>query len=115
MKSDIGRWIAVVLMSFLMLSCSSIRARTATSDKEWTVYPGIQQDIKDTGRLFSGKSSEQDWGKGLITTILIVDLPFSAVFDTLVAPYDLYRMYAPRYSGEKSESHQENPQRDKVR
>ncbi len=115
MKSDIGRWIAVVFMSFLMLSCSSIRARTETSEKEWTVYPGIQQDIKDTGGLFSGKNSDPGWSKGLVTTILIVDLPFSAVFDTVVAPYDLYRIYAPKYSGEKTESHQENPQRDKVR
>jgi len=115
MKSDIGRWIAVVFMSFLMLSCSSIRARTETSDKEWTVYPGIQQDIKDTGGIFSGKSSDPDWVKGLITTILIVDLPFSAVFDTVVAPYDLYRIYASEHSGEKTVGDQENPQREKVR
>ncbi|HEY8037599.1 MAG TPA: YceK/YidQ family lipoprotein [Methylobacter sp.] len=98
-----------------MLSCSSIRARTEASDKEWTVYPGIQQDIKDTGRLFSGKSSDPGWVKGLITTILIVDLPLSVVFDTVAAPYDLYRIYAPKYSEEKTESHRENPQRDKVR
>jgi len=105
MKSDIGRWIVVVFMSYLMLGCSSIRARTETSDKEWTVYPGIQQDIKDTGGLFSGKSSDPGWVKGLVTTILIIDLPFSVVFDTVVAPYDLYRIYAPNYSAEKSESH----------
>lgn len=115
MKSDIGRWIVVVFMSFLMLGCSSIRARTETSDKEWTVYPGIQQDIKDTGGLFSGKSSDPGWVKGLVTTILIIDLPLTAVFDTIVAPYDLYRIYAPKDSGEKTESHQESPQRDKVR
>jgi uncharacterized protein YceK len=104
MKSDIGRWALVVFMSFLMLGCSSIRARTETNDKEWTVYPGIQQDIKETGKLFSGERLEPDWKKGLIATILIFDLPFSAVFDTVVVPYDLYRIYTPKHFGEARES-----------
>jgi uncharacterized protein YceK len=103
MKSNIGKWAAVVLMSFLMAGCSSIRARTEILDKKWSVYPGIQQDVKETDELFSGERSEPDWVKGLIATILIVDLPFSAIFDTLVMPYDLYRIYAPRYSGEARE------------
>ena len=64
MKNDIGRWALVVFMSFLMIGCSSIRARTETADKEWTVYPGIQLDVKDTGELFSGKNSEPYWIKG---------------------------------------------------
>lgn len=109
MKSDIGRWIVLVFMSFLISSCSSIRARTDTSDKEWTVYPGIRQDIKDTGGVFSGKSSDPGWVKGLITTILIVDLPFSAAFDTIVMPYDLYRIYVPKNAGEKTASDRDNP------
>ena len=104
MKLAIGRWAVVVLMSFLMLGCSSIRARTKTPDKEWTVYPGIRQGIKDTSELFSDKSSNPDWIKGVIATILIVDLPFSVVFDTVVVPYDLYRIYTPKYSGEARES-----------
>ena len=104
MKYDIGKWAVVVFISFLMFGCSSIRARTETPDKEWTVYPGIQQDVKKTGELFSGERSEPDWVKGLIVTILIFDLPFSAVFDTLVAPYDLYRIYTPKHSGAVRES-----------
>jgi uncharacterized protein YceK len=104
MKSNIGIWAVVVLMSFLMFGCSSIRARTETPDKDWTVYPGIQQDVKETGELFSGERSEPDWVKGLITAILIADLPFSAVFDTVVVPYDLYRIYIPKYFGEANES-----------
>ena len=103
MKSDIGIWAVVVLMSFLMVGCSSIRARTETPDKEWIVYPGIQLDIKETGKLFSNERSEPDWIKGVIATILIADLPFSAVFDTFVAPYDLYKIYTPKYSGEANE------------
>jgi len=98
-----------------MLGCSSMRARTETSDKEWTVYPGIRQDIKDTGGIFSDKSSNPTWIKGLVTTILIVDLPFSVVFDTVIASCDLYLIYALKYSGEKTESHREKPQRDKMR
>ena len=100
MKFDIGRWAVVVFMSFLMFGCSSIRARTETPDKEWTAYPGIHLDVKETGELFGGKRSEPDWIKGLIATTLIVDLPFSAVFDTIVVPYDLYRVYTPKYSRE---------------
>ena len=111
MKSDIGIWAVIVLTSFLMFGCSSIRARTDTHDKEWTVYPGIQLDVNETGELFSGKRSEPDWVKGLIATILIVDLPFSTVFDTLVAPYDLYRIYIPKYLGEVSESSKQAPTR----
>jgi uncharacterized protein YceK len=98
MKSYVGRWAVVVLMSFLLFGCSSIRARTETPSQEWTVYPGIQQDVKETDELFSGKRSEPDWIKGVIASILIVDLPFSAVFDTLVMPYDLYRIYTPNKS-----------------
>lgn len=104
MKSNIGIWAVVILMSFLMFGCSSIRARTETSDKEWTVYPGIKLDVKETGEQFSGESSESDWIKGLIAAILIADLPFSAIFDTVVAPYDLYRIYTPECFGEAGES-----------
>ena len=104
MKSDIGIWAVVVLMCLLMFGCSSIRARTETPDKEWTVYPGIQLDVKETGELFSNERSEPDWIKGVIATLLIADLPFSAVFDTIVSPYDLYKIYTPKRSGEASES-----------
>jgi uncharacterized protein YceK len=113
MKLDIGRWAVVVLMSLLMLGCTSIRARTETSDKKWTVYPGIRLDVKDTGGLFSDKSSDPDWIKGVMATIFIVDLPFSAVFDTVVVPYDLYRIHTQKNSGEARESSRQ-PQRDKA-
>lgn len=109
MKSDIGRWIEAVLLSFLVSGCSSIRARTETPDKEWTVYPGIQRDVKDTGELFSGKSSDPVWAKGMVATMLVIDLPFSAVFDTVVAPYDLYRIYAPKDTDERNAGHRDHP------
>jgi uncharacterized protein YceK len=109
MKSDIGRWIEVVLLSFLVSGCSSIRARTETSDKDWTVYPGIQRDVKDTDELFSGKISDPAWAKGMVATMLVIDLPFSAVFDTVVAPYDLYRIYAQKDTDERKASHRDKP------
>lgn len=101
MKSDFGRWIVVALVSILVSGCSSIRARTETPDKQWIVYPGIHRDIKDTGGLFRSKNSDPAWAKGMVATMLVIDLPFSAVFDTVVAPYDLYRIYAPKHSGEE--------------
>jgi uncharacterized protein YceK len=104
MKSGISKWALIVLISFLMAGCSSIRARTGTPDEEWTVYPGIQQDLKESDELFSGKRPEPDWVKGVIAAILIADLPFSAVFDTAVVPYDLYRIYTSKRLGEASKS-----------
>ncbi len=111
MKYDIRKRALVVFISLLMFGCTSIRARTETPDKEWTVYPGIQRDIKETAGIFSGKSSEPDWVKGVVATILIFDLPFSAVFDTVVAPYDLYRIYTPKRRGEARELSKEPPTR----
>ena len=103
MKLVIGKWVMIFLMSFLMLSCSSIRARTETSDNKWKVYPGVRQDVKDFGGLFSDKSSDPDWIKGVMATIYTVDLPFSAVFDTVVVPYDLYRIHTQKNSREAGE------------
>ena len=99
MKFAIVRWGLVVLMGFFMTGCSSIRARTEMSDKDWTVYPGIRQNVKDTGALFSSQSPDPIWIKGMMTTIYIVDMPFSAVFDTVVMPYDIYRINTPKESG----------------
>jgi uncharacterized protein YceK len=109
MNSDIGRWIAAVLLGFLVSGCSSIRARTETPDKEWTVYPGIKRDVKDTDELFSGKSSDPVWAKGMVATMLVIDLPFSAVFDTVAAPYDLYRIYAPKDTDDRKAGYRDKP------
>ena len=104
MKFGIGIGALVVLMSLLMFGCSSIRARTETPDNKWTVYPGIQQDLKESDQLINGKRPEPDWVKGVIAAIPIADLPFSAVFDTALMPYDLYRIYTSKHLGEASKS-----------
>jgi len=109
MKSDLERWIEAILLSFLVTGCSSIRARSETPDREWTVYPGIQRDVKDTGELFSGKSSDPGWVKGMVATMLVIDLPFSAMLDTVAAPYDLYRIYAPKNTDDRKAGHRDKP------
>ena len=95
MKANTGRRIVVVLLSIIMIGCSSIRARDEISNDKWTVYPGTQKSIKEMEEIFSGKRPEPGWVKGLITTILIFDLPISTAFDTVVIPYDVYRIYNP--------------------
>jgi hypothetical protein len=44
----------------------------------------------------------------LITAILVVDLPITTVFDTVVAPYDVYRIYNPE-DFEKTRKTSEDP------
>jgi uncharacterized protein YceK len=97
MKLNLGNFLAIGLVSFL-LGCSSIRARHTTSPAEWTVYPGVRRDVQDMAELL--RRQEPLWVKGLATGILLVDLPCSAVFDTLVAPYDWYRLYAAKKQAE---------------
>lgn len=94
------RYIAVVLLGIFISACSSIRARTATPSADWTVYPGVQQDVREMGEILSSQRDEPVWIKGLVTAILMVDLPFSAVFDTFATPYDLYRIYTPEVQAE---------------
>lgn len=103
MKFNMQTWaVVVVLLSILTAGCSSIRARTEErGTSEWTVYPGVQLDVTEMGKLAGGEPlpssgagrSGPGWVKGMIATILAFDLPFSGLFDTLVIPYDLYRIY----------------------
>jgi uncharacterized protein YceK len=87
-----------------MLGCSSIRARYDILDENnaWKIYPGVRQDVNEMGRIAKGqplKNGEESaipgWVKGVVAVILVFDLPFSTVFDTVVAPYDLYRINNP--------------------
>lgn len=109
MKFNIQRWVVVVLLSILTVGCSSIRARTEErGTSAWAVYPGVQLDVAEMGKLAGGEplpssganQSGPGWVKGMIGTILVFDLPFSGLFDTLVIPYDLYRIYHPEDFGD---------------
>jgi uncharacterized protein YceK len=89
MKADVGKWAGIVLLSVLAAGCSSIRARTETPESEWKTYPGVRQDVKEMSEIFRGERLQPAWLNGLVTFMLIVDLPFSSVFDTFALPYDL--------------------------
>lgn len=91
MKADLGKWAVVVFVTALTAGCSSIRARTEILENEWMVYPGVRQDVKEMSDIFGGERSAPGWLNGLVTTVLVFDLPFSALFDTFVLPYDLHR------------------------
>ncbi|WAK03094.1 YceK/YidQ family lipoprotein [Methylobacter sp. YRD-M1] len=108
MKSNIGRWAVVVLLSIDLFGCSSIRARNEIPNRAWTVYPGPRKAVGEMGDIFSSRRSEPDWIKGLITAILVVDLPITTVFDTVVVPYDVYRIYNPE-DFEKARESSESP------
>lgn len=96
MKADCGKWAIIVLLSVLGSACTSIRARTDVLDKTWTVYPGVQQDAKELDDIYNGKLQKPKWINRMVASILVLDLPFSGVFDTLATPYDLYRIYNPQ-------------------
>jgi uncharacterized protein YceK len=108
MRSDAGRWAVVILLGAAMLGCSSIRARDEIPNKEWIVYPGTRKDVKEMGEIFKGERTEPGWLQGFITTMLIIDLPISTTFDTVVVPYDVYRIYNPE-DFEKAREPSENP------
>ena len=72
--------------------CTSIRARTELPPADWTLYPGIRRDMADLGDAFEGKLKGPVWIPVVVAPMLITDLPFSAVLDTVALPFDLYRM-----------------------
>lgn len=109
MKVDVGKWAVIVLVIALAAGCSSIRARTEILENEWAVYPGVRQDAKEIGEIFGGERSASAWLNGLVASVLIFDLPFSAVFDTFVLPYDWHRVRNPSASGETRDSSTESP------
>lgn len=96
MKADVRKWAAIVLVIAFADGCSSIRARTEILENDWAVYPGVRQDVKEMGGIFKGERSAPGWVNGLVTSVLVFDLPFSAIFDTFVLPYDWYRIRNPR-------------------
>ncbi|AKJ40752.1 YceK/YidQ family lipoprotein [Pragia fontium] len=64
---------------FALTGCSSLMAHVAPYEG---YYPGTSNDIEMI------KDSDNGW---MMRTLLIVDLPFSSVLDTVLLPYDYYR------------------------
>ena len=76
----------LALLSMLTFSavagCASIGARS--SNTETSIYPGVKNDI-----YFLCNPGEADYP--ILQPLNIIDLPFSAIFDSALLPYDLYR------------------------
>lgn len=82
----------LVLTALLGAGCTSIRTRTELPATNWTLYPGIQRDAADLGDAFEGKLKGPAWTPVMVVPILVIDLPFSALLDTVALPYDIYRV-----------------------
>lgn len=81
----------LILLAIALSGCSSIRSRSDMPPEKWTVFPGIQQDGSDMVGTLSGQVQPL-WTSALVGPVLLADVPFSLVTDTLALPYDLYAM-----------------------
>ncbi len=87
----------VLLLGIMLGGCSSIRARDTIPAAQWKIYPGVRQDLEELREIITGQRKDPLWVETLVATMLLADLPVSTVFDTLVTPYDLYRIH--RFGG----------------
>ena len=81
----------MIVLAMTLSGCSSIRSRYDTAPEDWTVFPGIQRDGTDMVGTLSGEVRPL-WTSALVGPVLLADVPFSLVTDTLALPYDLYEM-----------------------
>ncbi|EOT1256895.1 YceK/YidQ family lipoprotein [Cronobacter sakazakii] len=69
------RIIAVLLAVWMLCGCGSIISRAVPGQGHGNqYYPGVQWDVRDRPWRF----------------ILMLDLPFSLIFDTLLLPVDMH-------------------------
>ena len=100
--------ITIVLSLSLLSGCSSVRSRIDTPESHWTVYPGIQRDGSDLVTTVEGKLNPA-WTGILVGPVLVLDLPFSLVLDTLALPYDLHVISEPAEDLSSNPNKQEAP------
>lgn len=77
--------IITLLLSLSLASltgCASIEAHTDGRDKH--VYPGVRSTVR---QLKEAKS--QWWDSTCVRVMMVIDLPLSAIFDTLCLPCDI--------------------------
>lgn len=74
------RTLQIVVPALLIAGCSSVMMHTGAGDE---YYPGTRADMS----LLTG--SENHF---LLRTGALVDLPFSATLDTLLLPWDYFRV-----------------------
>lgn len=66
--------LALVLAACLLSGCGSIISRTVPGQGHGNqYYPGVQWDVRDSAWRY----------------VMVLDLPFSLVFDTLLLPIDM--------------------------
>ena len=78
MRNAFVLFFALVVLA--TVSCASIAAHS--SDSEDRVYPGVRDDF-----YFLFHPSEADYPQ--LQWLNIIDLPFSAILDTIFFPFDL--------------------------
>ncbi|MBU1862926.1 MAG: YceK/YidQ family lipoprotein [Candidatus Omnitrophica bacterium] len=89
-RKTIKKLVSLILIAHLLTGCSSIHShRTDVSPR---VYPGVKEDM----RAMKGFACDADeWG-GLGRSFAIwgtCDILFSFVGDTLLLPYDMYKVH----------------------
>lgn len=86
----------ILLAMFLLEGCASV-ARFANEDEKKEIKAGIYFATKMDVGLIRGafNDSESNWFQGVAIIALpfaIIDLPFSIITDTIMLPYDLYKI-----------------------
>ncbi|ANI80614.1 MULTISPECIES: YceK/YidQ family lipoprotein [Kosakonia] len=71
--------VSVLLYGMMLSGCSSVMSHTGGKEG---VYPGT--------RASSAMLSDDDTGIGT-KSLVVLDMPFTAVMDTLLLPWDLFR------------------------
>lgn len=91
MSTKCRMFITVVLSIVLLSGCGTIGARAMNQNP--LPFAGLRADVSTFGELLRNEESvEPVWywlGLPLISAIILVDVPVSAVFDVLCLPADL--------------------------
>ena len=69
--------LSIILLAFIMSGCVSVFERSSNNGRYTYAYTGVRSDLDE----LSNKDS-------LISPLIIIDLPFSFVLDTVLLPVD---------------------------
>ncbi|WP_318369603.1 YceK/YidQ family lipoprotein [Enterobacter sp.] len=84
------KWAGIFLLILSTTGCSSVITRAGEYDKYY-VYPGVRSSADQLSNHNSTSSSSS------VNPLLIIDLPFSFILDTVLLPADaiIYSINAP--------------------
>ncbi len=98
MKRIPATCVALVIAVLAHTGCGTIASRTMPGyDGPW-IYSGT---VMDVAAVFGGAS---EGGEGSIAALLIFDVPFSLVADTLLLPLTIYEQITGRRNPEEPET-----------